>query len=433
MTSVVILAGVVFLGVVVVVLTIKRLLFICQPNEVLIFSGAKGVYGERKAGYRPVKGGRKIKLPMLEVVDRMDLTNMAIAVSVHGAFSKGGIPLNVDGVANVKIAGEEPLLGNAVERLLGKRREEIVAIAKETLEGNLRGVLATLTPEEVNADKIAFAQKLMEEADHDLNRLGMVLDTLKIQNVSDGVGYLDSIGRISSAEIRKHALIAEAESKALAEVKDAMNRQEAELVRIETAVRTLEAETRSKVADAQTQQAALIAEAQGKISAAVVQARAELEVQKARVEQVKQQLEADVVAPAQAQMQAATSEARGAAARIVEQGRATAEVLTQISRAWKLAGPNARDVFLMQKLEGMTEQLVATLDSVKVDKVTVLGTGAGGGGDWAPKVIGAAEQLKAALGVDLLGAVQQRLEAAPAATGGKRTTQELRPPTPPRG
>jgi flotillin len=91
----------------------------------------------------------------------MDLTNMPIEVQVQSAYSKGGIPLNVHGIANVKVAGEQPVLDNAIERFLGVGRDKIMAVAKETLEGNLRGVLATLTPEEVNEDKIKFAQSLL--------------------------------------------------------------------------------------------------------------------------------------------------------------------------------------------------------------------------------------------------------------------------------
>ena len=72
------------------------------------------------------------------------------------------------GIANVKIAGEQPVLDNAIERFLGVDRARIMAIAKDTLEGNLRGVLATLTPEEVNQDKIKFAQSLLPEAEDDL-------------------------------------------------------------------------------------------------------------------------------------------------------------------------------------------------------------------------------------------------------------------------
>ena len=86
-----------------------------------------------------------------------------IDVEVKNAYSRGGIPLNVVGVANVKVAGEEPLLNNAIERFLDRTRPEIMRIAKETLEGNLRGVLAQLTPEQVNEDKTRFAQTLIEE------------------------------------------------------------------------------------------------------------------------------------------------------------------------------------------------------------------------------------------------------------------------------
>lgn len=71
-------------------------------------------------------------------------------------------------------------------------------MAKETLEGNLRGVLATLTPEEVNADKIKFAQSLLTEAEDDRRHIGLELDTLKIHDVSDEVSYPDSIGRRQS-------------------------------------------------------------------------------------------------------------------------------------------------------------------------------------------------------------------------------------------
>ncbi|MER3462489.1 MAG: flotillin family protein, partial [Armatimonadota bacterium] len=97
-----------------------------------------------------------------------------------------------------------------MERFLGKSRVEIMQIAKATLEGSLRGVLATLTPEEVNEDRILFAEKLVQEVEHDMTALGLVVDTLKIQQVTDDVKYLDSIGRIKSAEIVREARIAEA-------------------------------------------------------------------------------------------------------------------------------------------------------------------------------------------------------------------------------
>lgn len=403
-----VLAAIGVLAVGTIAFLVTRMLKICGPNEVLIFSGKTRVMGERRLGYIAIKGGRRIKVPLLEKVDKLDLTNMVVNVAVSGAFSKGGIPLNVDGVANVKIAGEEPMLANAVERFLGKPRDQIMQIAKETLEGNLRGVLATMTPQEVNTDKITFAQKLMDEADHDLHKLGLMLDTLKIQNVSDERGYLDCIGRTSGAEIRKQANIAEAESHASSVVQDASNKRETELVRIESAILTLRASTKRKVADAESQQAALIAVSRGEVQAAVVEATAMLEVQQARIEQAKEQLEADVITPARAEMAAAIDRARGDAATILEQGKATAEALAAVARTWKAAGPAARDVFLMQKLQGLVETLTRTVLGVKVDKITVLG--AGGGADLAPKVVSAVEQLNAALGVDVVGALKGHMD-----------------------
>ena len=77
------------------------------------------------------------------------LESIPIELRVINAYSKGGIPLKVDAIANIKVDSTEPALGNAVERLLDKTPKEMHLIAKDTLEGNLRGVLATLTPEEV--------------------------------------------------------------------------------------------------------------------------------------------------------------------------------------------------------------------------------------------------------------------------------------------
>ncbi|MEO0599896.1 MAG: SPFH domain-containing protein [Myxococcota bacterium] len=378
----------------------QNLLYICEPNEVLIFSGRRRETADGRKGYRIIKGGRGWRVPLLERVDRLDLTNMIIEVEVQGAYSKGGIPLNVQGVANIKIAGHEPVLGAAVERLLGKPREEIVRMAKDVLEGNLRGVLSRLTPEEVNEDKIAFAEKLLEEAEHDLGRLGLVLDTMKIQNVWDERGYLDSIGRRQSAEIIKKSRIAEARAKASAITRDATNRQRARLQQVDAEEQIAAAQAERRVADAATKGKAMVAEQEGQVQAEIARATAALEAEEARVEQVRLQLEADVIEPARADMEAGINQAKGRSAKILEEGQATVKVLDEMIEVWQGSGGAARDIFLMQKLQTVMSQLVSTVGTVKVDRITMLPPGEGSGGT-AKQAVRLVEELKGALGVDL--------------------------------
>ncbi len=114
---------------------------------------------------------------------------------MRNAYSKGGTPLNIQAIANVKISNDRAIVGNAIERFLDRDRSEISRVARETLEGNLRGVVATLTPEQLNEDRLQFAERIAEDVSRDLSKLGLHLDILKIQSVSDDVDYLSSIGR----------------------------------------------------------------------------------------------------------------------------------------------------------------------------------------------------------------------------------------------
>ena len=388
---------------------LKRLLYVSAPNEALIFSGRTRRVGEREVGYRVVRGGRALRVPFFELIDSVDLTNIAIDIEVKGAYSKGGIPLNVHGVANIKLPGEEPLLNNAIERFLGRSRQEITGIAKETLEGNLRGVLAQLTPEEVNQDKTRFAQSLLEEAEHDLNRIGLILDTLKIQNITDDVGYLNSIGRIQGAKVRMGAAIAEANAKSDAEVQQATNWCASEIAKVEADLAIAQQETQKRVVDAQTRRAAMIAESEGQVAAQVAQVTAEIERQKARALQVKRKLDADVVQVAEASRRAMEEEARGQAAMLVERGKAEAEALKHVFEAFAMAGEGARDVLALQQVIPLLTQVSGAGRKLVVQKVSVLPQTSGNGGDFARSAIAASEQLKAAIGLDL-PAIARRLE-----------------------
>ena len=376
---------------------LTNLIYICGPNEVLVFSGGQ----EGKRGYRVIKGGRAVRIPFFEEVDRLDLTNMNIEVQVRGGFSKGGIPLNINGIANVKISGAAPGLDNALERLLGKPRPLVMRIAKETLEGYLRGVLATLTPEEVNENTQTFEKALRNQAGEGLEGLGITLDNLKIQAVSDDQGYLTAMGRVQMAELNRGNRIAEAERRAESLMSQAEARQKGELARIMGAFQKSRAESARRVANAETAQKAWVAEQRGEVQALLTKARAELSLQDARIEQMRHQLNANIVAPAKASMEAKIAQARGDAAPILENGRAQAETLRGLAEQWRASGESARDIFLLQKLETILPTFLDSVSRVKIDNITMI-QGMTDGGGLPAKAISTVKALEAG-GIDIAG------------------------------
>jgi len=270
----------------VAILTIKTLIVIVPPNMAAVITGRRRTLDEGlEVGYRTVTGGRTLRIPIIERVHWLSLGTIPLEVSVSEAYSKGNVPLTVQAIANIKIASTpETVFNNAIERLLGKTISEIEALAKETLTGNLRGVLAKLTPEEVNEDRLGFARHLSEEADHDLKKLGLQLDVLKIQHVSDKVGYLQAIGEKATAEAIRDAEIAKAAAHAEARQKQAEARKLAEVADAEneaqTKQRQAEAMMLAQVAQADAEAAIKQRQAEARRLAEIAEAEAEAEIRK---------------------------------------------------------------------------------------------------------------------------------------------------------
>ena len=399
--EILIIPAVIILAVLSVLGIVRANLKICQPNEVLIFSGRSRRLGDgSRVGYRVIQGGRGFRIPIIEKVDRLRLNTIPIDITVANAYCKGGIPLTVRAIANVKISSTENELNNAVERLLGKSLEEIMVIAKETLEGNLRGVLASLTPEEVNEDRLKFAKELVDEADNDLSALGLQLDTLKIQSVEDDRGYLDAIGRQSSANII-----------AAAEVVEAQKREQAKLAEAKADEAIASAENQVRVLRAQLAANAEAEEAKISVAAHLAEAKAQQELMQERIQLAEKEQYAEIVVKAEAERRAKEEIAKGNAARILEDGQAEVDVLRRKLDLWNQAGSDAERLFLIQMLPDILKQVVSTVDNLKIDKITVVDSGQGGKGTGVPAVFSQIagstpallESLKASTGVDIAG------------------------------
>lgn len=403
--SILIILGIAAVILVTAYIAVNNLIEICTPNEVLIFSGA----AEKGRGYTVLHAGSKVRIPLFHRVDRMDVTNMVIDISVRNAYSKGGIPLDIRGVANVKIGTHSNLITNAVERFLGMSREQIIAVSKETLEGNLRGVLATLTPEEVNQDRVKFAKQLLHEATSDLSKLGLDLDTLKIQSVSDDKGYLDSLGRQKSAELLMQSRVAEAKNRAEASVLDAENQLRTAIAKLNAQKSIIEADASRRIQDAQTKAQAMVAEERSKIGSAIAKAEASINVQEARVEQVKRQLHADVIRPAQARKRELEFQARANVASTIEEGRARADALRALIQTWRDSGTSARSVFVMQQFDTIMDSMLSTIEDIQIDKITIIDSKISQLDEHASapiKAASASEQLKQTMDVDIPGMIR---------------------------
>lgn len=396
------------IGVLLVLMVIYRyLLRICRPNEILIFSGRKHTASDgRVVGYRVVFGGRGVRVPVVETVHQMDVSLISVPIAVQGAYSEGGIPLNVHAIANIKVSTDRRYVGNAIERFLGKDRAEIARVVKETLEGHLRGVLATLTPEELNEDRLKFARQLEASSGPDLEKLGLELDVLKIQHVSDDRNYLESIGRQRIAEILRSAEVAESDAARLAEQSEAAAR-----ARGEVAMTNAKAAVQRKGNELRQIKAEVDAEARGeevRAEAAGQQARAEAELalQQIRGELEQLRLEAEVTIPAEVDAQVRELAAAGQAASIAADGEAMAASLAEVAAAWNDSGGRAMDMFVLQHLDQIFGDVARAATRIKVGEVNLID---GGDGKTIPSYAAAYpatmaalfEQVSKTLGIDI--------------------------------
>ncbi len=416
-------------AVLVAILTIKSLIIIVPPNEAAVITGrSRKLPDGQRVGYRSVIGGRTLRIPIIEAVDFVTLETIPIEVGVSNAFSKGNIPLTVEAIANVKIASEpETVFNNAVERLLGKSEQEVKLLAKDTLMGNLRGVLATLTPEEVNEDRLGFAKALAEDAGEDLAALGFHLDVLKIQNVSDERGYLEAIGRRRAAHAVRDAEIAEADAEAETRERQAVARQRAEVKEAEANIQIAEANNQLRVREAELDQEAQIAERTALVKAEQAEVEAQRLLEQRRVEKEQERLRADVIEPANASRDAAFAAAEAQAAPILERGKAQVEVLRRLYDEVHKGGEQGFAVFMAEKLPELLRISVGAVKDVDIDRLVVLDGGGGTGTTNAvnQKVLGAygtMEGLASALGIDiqavLTGAAARAAQLPPGNTGG---------------
>ena len=438
------------------------------PNEVLVISGrGEGrrdpEAGEMKSNFRIITGGRSFIWPVLERVDTLSLEIMTIDATTPDVPSSQGVPVTVDGVAQVKIGSDENSIRTAAIQFLSKTGEEIRHIAHETLAGHLRAILGTLTVEQLYRDREAFAQKVQEVSGEDMASMGLEIVSFVIKDISDEEGYLEALGRPRIAQVKRDAAIGEAEAERDATIESARALQEGESAKFSAETRI--AESRK---DFEVEQAAYHAQSNRKkaeadlaytlqenitnqevqaeaIQVEIVSKHKNIEVQQQETLRREQELDATVRKPAEAeryriqmlaearQFQLQTEavgeseairlrgEAEADAARAI--GIAEAEVIRQKAEAWKEYSEAA---ILQQLLEQLPEVASAVAQPLsKTERIVVISNGQNGSGTGAAKISQDIAEIvaqvpatvEALTGFDLLEAIGNLTGMKPSSAG----------------
>lgn len=420
------------------------------PNQVAVFSG--------RGAPQIVRGGGRFKLPGIQRVDIMNIEPFKVDVDIKNAVSSEGVPVSVGAVALVRFGSAEETIATAVERFLTSEDVTMMEQAREIVSGNLRGIIANMTVEELNASREELSRRVVEEAESSFGRIGMELEVLTIQTIADEKGYLEALGRKRVAEVVRDAEIGEAEAARDSMIRSAEARRlgqtaaaEADAavaqanrdrdLRVaeytgEVAAQQKKAEQAGPLAQALAQKAVAVAEEQ--TNAARQEAAIQVERQHALREEQSQ--EALVVVPAAAKRKAAELEAEAGKIKAVKDAEGEAERVKLLADARReqlfaeaageqagLEAEAAGKKELAEALNAFSEaamrlqmypELIKALPEVatalgqsyaQIDRYVVIDAGGNGDDSTLGKIIGGVpagvaavlETMRAATGVDL--------------------------------
>lgn len=232
-------------GFAVVVVVVLLLVFITKyrtsgPDEALIVTGSllgngkNIVASEDGKKIKIVRGGGTFVLPVFQQAEPLSLLNLKLEVGTRNTYTAQGVPVNVNGVAIIKVGSSIQEISTAAEQYLGKDPIDMQNEAKEVLEGHLRAILSSMTVEEIYKDRQKFSQKVLETAARDLHNMGLRIVSFTIKEVSDDNDYLDALGRPQIEEVKKEAAIQTAKRQKESRIEKALaekEAQEAELLR----------------------------------------------------------------------------------------------------------------------------------------------------------------------------------------------------------
>ena len=294
------------------------------PDQAYIISGLKK---ESKV----LIGRAGIRVPFFERMDRLYLGQMTVDIKTEQSVPTSDfINVNVDAVAKVRISPHAEGIKLAAKNFLNKRPEEITRDLQDSLQGNMREIIGTLSLKEINTDRDSFSDQVMQKASKDMDKLGIEILSCNIQNVTDENGLIKDLGADNTSLIKKNAAIAKAqadrdiaiaqaeaeresnEARVLADTQIAQKQTELEIRRAELKIM---ADGKKAEADAayeiQSQEQRKSIET-ATVNAEIAKTQREAELKQYEVEVEKQKLEAEIRAKADAERYRQQQEAEAA-------------------------------------------------------------------------------------------------------------------------
>jgi len=383
----------------------------CGPNEALIISGMfQGSNGSL------LTGGRAVVCPGIQTLQRIPLNTITLSVTTRKVYTSQGVAVGVVGTAQVKINGSnDEMLRYAAEQFGSKSSQEVAQICKETMEGHQRAIIGQMTVEQIIRDRKTFSDKVFETASVDFHNMGIIVLSYTIKDVSDEEGYLDSLGQARTAQVKKDAIIGEAEAKKDSTIAASYAEEQRMAAKLtndtEIAKAQRDFELKKATYDVEVNTAKAEAELAYSLQAANVQARIKeeemqvkvverqqeikiqeqecvrrereldskikkpAEAEKFRLEKIAEAEKTKIVLHAEAQAESLALKGEAEAFAMEARARAEAQQMAMKAEAWKEYKEAAMVDMMMQIMPKVAAEISGPMSQVK--KVTMVSTGDG--------------------------------------------------------
>ena len=218
------IAALAVLGLLAVLAVLFRAMWrVAEPNEALVVSGLRSHAEddvEESLGFRIVTGKGTMVLPGVQRVRRLSLDLHETEMQID-CVTVQGIPLRVKGVAIFKVGDDFASIANAARRFLDQQ-DQMEAKVHNVFAGHLRSIVGSMKVEEMIRERERMTEETRRHSSPEMAKLGLIIDSLQIQEIEDPTGYIENLARPHAAAVAKDARIAAAEAE-----REATERQQA--------------------------------------------------------------------------------------------------------------------------------------------------------------------------------------------------------------